>query len=170
MFASSRSPLPIPVEIVLASGDPLSETGFADVRLRRAERGGARSSWTAVITVGAPVLLDPDSVLARADGFLVGDREGPVGVVDEVASTQADDGGTIVVACGWFGRRRLTVGFQDVVEIRPVERRLMLRPGCPAVVGPPCREHSIARVFDRFRARFFRPLFGSRRRRGGLSG
>jgi hypothetical protein len=135
MFAPTRNPVAIPVEVVLANGLSPYQTGFADVRLERPDVSGrAPRTWTAVVTVIAPVAHDPDAVLAEAQGFLVDDREGPLGVVDEVVSDAEGKGdGTITVACGWFGRFRLTLGFQDVAEISPAERRLIVRGGLPAV-------------------------------------
>ena len=170
MFTPSPNPLPIPVEVVLTSEFPPSETGLVHVGLQRLEQAGpARRTWKSVITVSAPVPLDPDSVLAQAHGFLADDRDGPIGVVDEVIPAGVEGGGTIVVACGWFGRHLLLLAFEDVVEILPAEQRLILRPGLPAIAEARRREHS-TRVSERVRALLDRPLFGRRRPTGGPGG
>jgi hypothetical protein len=162
MFATSGNPLPIPVEVVLATDSPLGEAGLAEVRLQRRRLGTARRTWKAVIVVDAPVPHDPDAVLAQAHGFLVDDPDGPVGVVEEVFPTGRDGDGTIVLACGWFGRRFLTLGFEDVAEIVPAERRLILRPGFRAVADTRHREPLRG---ARVRARLERALSGRLRRR-----
>jgi hypothetical protein len=141
MFAPSPKPLPYPVEIVLAR----SEMGLAQVCLQRRGSGPGSRTWKAVITVRAPVPHDPDAVLAQAHDFLVDDRDGPVGVVDDVVSAGGEGNGEIVVACGWFGRHLLTVGFEDVAEIFPAERRLTLRPDLPGVAEARRRERPRSR-------------------------
>jgi hypothetical protein len=77
--------------------------------------------------------LDPERLLAEAHDFLVDDPDGPVGVVDEIVPDEAGSAEAIVVACGWFGRRVLVVAPEDVDEILPEEKLLVLRRGLPAV-------------------------------------
>lgn len=60
--------------------------------------------------------------------FLVHDDEGLLGVVDEV---RAD--GTILVSCGWFGRRYVVLSLEDIEEIHFADRELVLRSGVPRV-------------------------------------
>jgi hypothetical protein len=115
----------LPVEVTVAEEpDLVPPEGYARLRLRR-ERHGDR--WKAVLTVHPLEGLDPDDLLAHAHDFSIEDRDGPVGIVEDVRLD-----GTIVVASGWFGRRRLTLGFDDVEEIVPSERLLILRPGAVA--------------------------------------
>jgi hypothetical protein len=73
--------------------------------------------------------LDPKAMLEEAYGFLVDDASGPVGIVDEVRSGPSESESSIVIACGWFGHRRLTLSCEDVDEILPEERRLIVRSG-----------------------------------------
>lgn len=128
MFASSGTHRGVPAEIRLADNVPPSTDGSVEVRFRR-ERGpgiGA-PSWRAVITVHPETSLDPEDVLANAHDFCVEDRDGPLGVVDEIRFGEGAGGGTLHVATGWFGRRRLTLPFADVEEILPGERKLIVR-------------------------------------------
>jgi hypothetical protein len=103
--------------------------------------------------------------LAQAHDFLVDDRDGPVGVVDDVISAGGEGNGAIVVACGWFGRHLLTLGFEDVAEILPAERRLMLRPDLPAVAEARRRERPRVRSLSG-RARALGERFFSARPQG----
>jgi hypothetical protein len=142
MLASNHGRLPVRAEVTSAGGlAALSTPGHADVRLRR-ERGPGLTgaSWKAVITVYVMTPLDPEQVLAEAHDFYVDDPEGPVGIVDEVRVGERKSEGTILVACGWFGRHRLALRFEDVEEIVPDEGRLILRPRLPAIVEVRRRE------------------------------
>ncbi len=67
--------------------------------------------------------------LRNAHGFLADTVSGEaVGVVEDVdADPQSGEVLALVVCCGWFGRRRFTVPVDEIVEIRPAERRLFLR-------------------------------------------
>lgn len=130
----------LPVYVELAEGpDPHPGGSSAHIRLRR-QRGShaAQRAWEAVITLEQWAPLRPECSLAHAHGFHVVDAEGDVGIVVEVDPAQADSDGTLSVSCGWFGRRLLTVGFEDVEEIFPAEERLILRPGLPAVKAVRC--------------------------------
>ncbi len=72
--------------------------------------------------------LDPEAVLASSHGFLVDAvPDQHVGVVDDVLLDGEGLPHALVVACGWFGRRRVTVPVADVEAIWPRERRLRLR-------------------------------------------
>ena len=72
--------------------------------------------------------------LAQAQDFRVDDPDGPVGIVDEIRAGKRSGEGTIVVACGWFGRHLLTLRFEDVETVVPEDERLIMRAGVPAVV------------------------------------
>jgi hypothetical protein len=72
--------------------------------------------------------LDPDALLLQSHGFLVDAiPDERVGVVDDVLVDEDGHARALVVASGWFGRRRLVVPVEDVAEICPRERRLRLR-------------------------------------------
>lgn len=72
--------------------------------------------------------LDPELLLLESHGFLVDAlHDEPVGVVDEVVVDQEGRPEALVVAAGWFGRRRFIVPVEDVDEIDPRGRRVRLR-------------------------------------------
>lgn len=169
MFALRRNPLPARIEIVPAGAFPLGRTAFAHARLQRAERAGRGAPRTveAEATTGGHV---PDVVLAEAHGFLVDDRDGPVGVVDAVDPIGRDGVGTIVVACGWFGRRVLTLGFDDVAEAIPAERRLILHPDLPAIAAERRGDRSRRTLVSRARVFIARALALRARRSSRSSG
>jgi hypothetical protein len=139
MFAASQTHVPIAVEVFLADERvPFPGGAQAHVRLRRERAPGLTAKgWRAVITLFCATPLDPDDILAQAHGFLVDDESGPIGVVDEVRLEEADREAAIIVACGWFGRRCVTLRSRDVDEIFPAERRLVVRSGAPVVEGGP---------------------------------
>jgi hypothetical protein len=60
--------------------------------------------------------------------FRVEDDHGIVGVVDEARAE-----GTILVACGWFGKQHVVLRLDDIAEVHYAERRLVLRPGLAPV-------------------------------------
>ncbi len=70
-----------------------------------------------------------DYWLRHCHGFLVDTVAGDeVGVVDDVAlDARAREAATLIVACGWFGRRRLSVPVDEVETILPGSRQLFLR-------------------------------------------
>jgi hypothetical protein len=74
-----------------------------------------------------PDRLTLEAQLRSTYGFLVDTTDGrEVGIVDEV---MLDDDARLVqleVCGGWFGRRRRTVRVDDVVEIFPADRRLIV--------------------------------------------
>lgn len=134
MPAASKTKLPLQAEVRPATEvPPCPVDGYIDVRLRR-ERGPGvgEEGWKAVVTVYPETLLNPDDLLAQAYDFSVEDPEGPVGFVDDVRPAER----ALIVASGWFGRRRLTLRFEDVGEIVPGERRLILGRRHPARGSP----------------------------------
>jgi hypothetical protein len=72
--------------------------------------------------------MHADEIHPDVQDFLVEDEQGVVGVVDEVL-----DDGTILVSCGWFGRRHAVLRFEDVLAIHLAARALILRSGVPEV-------------------------------------
>jgi hypothetical protein len=130
MLPASRKTLPVQTEVRLADAVPRCPAdGYVDVRLRRKRGPGpSEEGWKAVVTVYPETLLDPDALLAQAYDFSVEDSEGAVGIVDDVRFAER----TIIVASGWFGHHRQTLRFEDIEEIVPGERRLILRRRHPA--------------------------------------
>jgi sporulation protein YlmC with PRC-barrel domain len=85
--------------------------------------------------------LDPQALLAQAEGFLVDDTDGrKIGVVDAV-ETDAESGEavTLIVAGGPLGGRRLRADAQAVEVLVPAEQRLVVDPAglAPAGDGEP---------------------------------
>ena len=68
-----------------------------------------------------------DEALRAAEHFLVDGPDGEVGVVDEVIYGADGEVAALLVACGWFGRSRCLVHVENVVEVRPRERRVVVR-------------------------------------------
>jgi hypothetical protein len=66
--------------------------------------------------------------LRHCHGFLADSLAGDhVGVVEEVETDpQTGDTSTLIVGCGWFGRRRLVIPVDDVDIVLPSDRRLFL--------------------------------------------
>jgi hypothetical protein len=130
MLAAGQTELPFAVEVYFADERvPFAAGAQAHVRLRRERASGAAKGWRAIITLALSTPVEPEHVLAQAHGFLVDDESGTVGVVDEIRPAEGDTEAVLVVACGWFGRRCLTLRFDDVEEILPAEQRLVVRPG-----------------------------------------
>jgi hypothetical protein len=101
------------------------------VRLRRdihADVGGRR--WLLELEVAVQV-PDPEQTLVGCHGFLVDTLDGEaLGVVDDVELEAAAEGArasALLVASGWFGRRRLRVQAEQVEMVAPDERRLVVR-------------------------------------------
>lgn len=75
----------------------------------------------------APDRLTVEAQLRSTYGFLVDTTDSrEVGIVDEVIVDENDRVVRLEVCGGWFGRRRRTVRIDDVVEIFPGERRLIV--------------------------------------------
>jgi hypothetical protein len=93
------------------------------------ESGKSDRAWLIELEVDLRgVRLDPEYWLSNCHGFLVdseGDEE--IGVVDDVELEQ-DSGraAAIVVASGWFGRRRRRIPVADVRAIFPSQERLVV--------------------------------------------
>jgi hypothetical protein len=85
-------------------------------------RGGCE-----MVEVEVPA-IDPERVLAECEDFLVDGRDGRrIGVVDRVErSGAAGAASALLVASGWFGRRRLRVDAQAVVALLPQERLVIV--------------------------------------------
>lgn len=74
--------------------------------------------------------LDPERLLAEAEGFLVDGRDGrEVGVVEGVVR-DAESGAAIalMISAGLFGRRLLRADAQAVDVLIPAEQRLVVDP------------------------------------------
>lgn len=95
-------------------------------RARLSLKGRPGGGWHLQVQLELPV-MEPFYWLNHCHGFLVDSADGEVGVVDEVLPTDGSQAEAIVVAIGWFRRRRVTVGVDDVEEILPHQRRLAVR-------------------------------------------
>jgi hypothetical protein len=98
------------------------------VRLRRELTPSTSDrAWLLEVEVEVPV-IDPERVLAECEAFLVDGRDGrQIGVVDRVERAgTAGRASALLIAAGWFGRRRLRVEAQAVEALVPEERRLIV--------------------------------------------
>jgi hypothetical protein len=93
--------------------------------------------WVVDVDPGLPALTD---VLASCHDFLVDDDCGrAVGVVEDVVTVPDSAGpARLLVVQGW-GRHRMTVSVDDVVEVVPGGRRLVIT--CRAGHRPPQVDH-----------------------------
>ena len=84
-------------------------------------------AWLLEIEVEVPA-IDPEQVLAECEAFLVDGRDGrQIGVVDRVERAgTAGRASALLIAAGWFGRRRLRVEAQAVEALVPEERRVIV--------------------------------------------
>jgi hypothetical protein len=98
------------------------------LRLRR-ELSVAASDrgWLLEVEVEVPA-IDPERVLAECEAFLVDARDGrQIGVVDRVERAgRAGRASALLIAAGWFGRRRLRVEAEAVEALVPEERRVIV--------------------------------------------
>lgn len=112
------------------------------VRETRAQRGDRERRWLPEVKLdlrdGA---LDPEYWLANCHGFLVDSESGrDMGVVEDVELEHSSGRAlALVVASGWFGRRRQTVPVEHVQTIFPRERRLVVTDPAGAPGVPPKR-------------------------------
>lgn len=89
-----------------------------------------------VVPYGLPT-ADHDYWLACCQDFLVDTPEGPLGIVDRVISASSTGRPkSLVVSLGWFGRRFVQVRVEDVLEILPSQRRLVVRTPPGRVAAP----------------------------------
>jgi hypothetical protein len=99
-------------------------------RLRRKRSSPGRDQqWVLELEIGIDS-LDPEGLLAEADGFLVDGRDGrEVGVVEGVVR-DAESGAavTLMITAGLFGRRLLRADAQAVDVLIPAEQRLVVDP------------------------------------------
>lgn len=61
--------------------------------------------------------------------FLVDTAEGRIGVLDGCRRDRSGSPIALIVACGWFGRRRLEVPVEEAVRVDHRRRRIVLVPG-----------------------------------------
>lgn len=73
-------------------------------------------------------LMDAERLLRECEGFLVDGADGrEIGVVDGVErAPQSGLVSGLLVASGWFGRRRLRVDAQAIRSFVPAERRVIV--------------------------------------------
>ncbi len=98
------------------------------LRLRRELTVAASDrAWLLEVEVEVPA-IDPERVLAGCEAFLVDGRDGrQIGVVDRVERAgRAGRASALLIAAGWFGRRKLLVEAQAVEALVPEERRVIV--------------------------------------------
>lgn len=97
-------------------------------RIRRRLRAeDATRPWLLEIELDVTI-PDPEAVLASSEGFLVDDADGQeLGVVEELETGRDGAVSALVVAGGWFGRRRTRVPVEEIDEIVPAHRRIVVR-------------------------------------------
>jgi len=117
--------------------------------------------WVVDVDPGLPALTD---VLASCHDFLVDDDCGrAVGVVEDVVMAPDSAGpARLLVVQGW-GRSRVTVPVDDVVEVVPGGRRLVI--GCGAGHRPRQVDHAHAGIIRSMMRRLGRRRLGPARRR-----
>ena len=83
--------------------------------------------WLLEVEVEVPA-IDPEQVLAECEAYLVDGRDGrQIGVVDRVERAgRAGRASALLIAAGWFGRRRLRVEAEAVGALVPEERRVIV--------------------------------------------
>lgn len=98
------------------------------VRLRRSLSSETGRTWVLEIQVAVDV-PDPEEVLVACQSFVADGTDGEaLGVIDDVEVDDATGlASTLILATGWFGRRRLRVPAEHVELIAPDERRVVLR-------------------------------------------
>jgi len=78
---------------------------------------------------GTPWPLDEDYWLRHCEGFRVDSGAGRLGVVESVGpGARADRPDVVAVRSGGLRPRTTIVSVGDIVEVRPAERRLIIRP------------------------------------------
>jgi hypothetical protein len=92
---------------------------------------GGRPTWLVEIDSAIPA-VGPERLLAECAGFLVDDTEGrALGVVDGVQTNDKGLVTALLVAAGWFGRRKLRVPVDAIDSLVPQERRVIVREAVP---------------------------------------
>jgi hypothetical protein len=96
-----------------------------------ARRERAKGAWVVDVELEVP-RLDPEHLLAESEGYLVDRLDGgELGVVDGL---ETDEGtgrvSALLVAGGWFGRRRFRVEADAIDLLLPVDRRMVVRDPC----------------------------------------
>lgn len=109
-------------------------------RVLRFRREHASSSsgrvWLLELEVEVPE-IDPEQLLATCEDFLVDDADGQrLGVVEQVErSVATGEVSALLVAAGWFGRRRLRVDVSAVQALVPAERRVIVESGVSSLLN-----------------------------------
>jgi hypothetical protein len=98
------------------------------LRLRRVlPAAGSGREWLLEVEVEVPA-IDPEQLLLTSEGYLVdGSNGAAIGVVERVESS-GDPPATsaLLVAAGWFGRRRLRIDATAIEALLPEERRVIV--------------------------------------------
>ena len=123
-------PLALAQATAPGSGGPIVRVSARPrvVRLRRELTVPASDrAWLLEVEVEVPA-IDPEQVLAECEAFLVEGMDGrQIGVVERVERAgTAGRASALLIAAGWFGRRRLRVEAQAVEALVPDERRVIV--------------------------------------------
>jgi MYXO-CTERM domain-containing protein len=123
-------PLPLEVPGEQARAAPRLQIGAARRTLRIRRRLSAEGSRPWLLEIEIDVTIpDPEAVLAGSEGFLVDGADGQeLGVVEEVETGTDGAVTALVVAGGWFGRRRARIPVEAIDVITPADRRIVVRP------------------------------------------
>jgi PRC-barrel domain len=121
-------PLPLPEPGEPGNG-PQLRIGAARRKVRIRRPLSAKSSRLWVLEIEVDVTIpDPEAVLSSSEGFLVdGADGGEIGVVEEVETAPDGTVTALVVAGGWFGRRRARIPVEAIDAITPADRRIVVR-------------------------------------------
>lgn len=130
MVASVTVAVPLEGPSGRGQGGPLlcmhASPGTVRVRRRLPAEGGTRP-WLLELEIEVTI-PDPEEILAACEGFLVDDSNGrDVGVVEEVETGPDGAALSLLVAGGWFGRRRRRIPVDAIETIEPGGRRIVVR-------------------------------------------
>ncbi|MEO5632593.1 hypothetical protein [Gaiella sp.] len=65
--------------------------------------------------------------------YVVDTAEGPVGVLEGFERDERGRPATLIVSQGWFGRRRLLVPIEQLVDVDHARKRVILAPGAAPI-------------------------------------
>jgi hypothetical protein len=123
-------PLPLAVRGEQARATRRLQISAAHRKLRIRRHLSAKGSRPWLLEIEIDVTIpDPEAVLASSEGFLVdGADGGEIGVVEEVQTAPDGTVTALVVAGGWFGRRRARIPVDAIDSITLADRRIIVRP------------------------------------------
>jgi hypothetical protein len=124
-----RVTLPLPFELPaepVSSGPAVRMPVAPAAAVARRDR--AKGAWVLDVELDLP-RLDPEHLLAESEGYLVDRLDG--GELGVVNGLETDEGtgrvSALLVAGGWFGRRRFRVDADAIDLLLPADRRVVVR-------------------------------------------